>query len=124
MAKARCKLAPRSKPAFDWTVKAMPKSSSAVASLNRLSPFSTVSVLRGMETAVSTADAAAASGGATIAPRTIAAAIGKPANAQPAEATAAAVASTAKIASAIKGARIAVPRPVENRRRYQTARAR
>src|SRR5882757_507100 len=78
-------------------------SSSAVASLNRLSPLRTTSVLRGIETAVSTADAAAASGGATIAPKAIAAAMGKPMKVHPTHATTAAVTNTAKIASATNG---------------------
>lgn len=51
---------------------------SAVASLNRLSPTSTVTVRRGRPRRCATLTAATASGGATIAPSTHAAASGSP----------------------------------------------
>ena len=57
---------------------ATPKIISATASLRRLSPFSTVAVVRGTDRR-SIAAAAAASGGETIAPSATAAASGKPA---------------------------------------------
>ncbi len=82
---------------------AAPKMRSATASLSRLSPLSTDSMRRGNLKCASTAEAAAASGGATMAPSAIATASGMPANATPTQATAAVVSSTATPASAMSG---------------------
>ena len=57
----------------------------------------------GSLSSLSTAAAAAASGGATIAPSAIAAAIGSPAKRQPTNATAAVVNTTANTASEMTG---------------------
>src|SRR5690349_11328199 len=76
---------------------------SAVASLRRLSPFSTVAVFRGTDGRFSIATAAAASGGDTIAPSANAAASGRPASATPTHATATVVTTTAPTASANSG---------------------
>ena len=93
-------------------------SSSAVASLSRLSPLSTATERRGMLTLLRMAVAAAASGGATIAPSASAAKSGSPAIATPSQATAPALSSTATTASANKGRqsrRTAPHRKVERR---------
>lgn len=82
---------------------AAPNSSSAVASLSRLSPCSTNRLRRGRLLPDSTALAAAASGGATIAPSASAAAVGMPATHVPASVTAPAVNNTATTASAVSG---------------------
>jgi len=79
------------------------KMSSATASLSRLSPLSTDNVRRGNLKCESTAEAAAASGGATIEPSAMATASGMPAIATPAQATAAVVSRTATPASAVSG---------------------
>jgi hypothetical protein len=85
---------------------ATPNTSSATASLSRLSPLMTDSVRRGMRNCCITAAAATASGGATMAPSVMAAASGRPANAQPAHATAAVVSSTATSTSETSGSQL------------------
>jgi hypothetical protein len=73
---------------------------------------------RGRSNCRRTAVAATASGGATMAPSATAAAIGRPASAQPAKATAAVVSATATTASAVSTAQLRqVVGRVEQRRR-------
>ena len=74
-----------------------------MASLKRLSPFSTAMVRFGSDTDPNTAVAAAASGGATMAPSAMAAASGRPMRATPIHATAAVVTRTAPIARIASG---------------------
>jgi hypothetical protein len=85
---------------------ARPNASKATASFNRLSPCNTAMVRRGKLNSCSTAAAAAASGGATMAPSATAAANGNPAIAQPAHATAAVVNSTSTTANEVNGSRV------------------
>src|SRR6266403_716783 len=82
---------------------AKPNASSATASFSKLSPCRTANVRRGRLNSRSTAAAAAASGGATMAPSATAAANGNPASAQPAQATAAVVSNTSTTASEVSG---------------------
>src|SRR5258706_16474057 len=77
---------------------AKPNASSATASFSKLSPCKTAIVLRGKLNSRSTVAAAAASGGATMAPSATAAANGKPAIAHPTQATAAVVSNTSTTA--------------------------
>ncbi len=126
MANATRNPTPGVRPPFDRTANAPLNNRRAVASLKRLSPFRTVVMFREIETELSTAVAATASGGATMAPSAIAAAIGRPANLHPIHATSAVVTSTANTASAIKGSPEAASRPeriiisrIENGRSYE-----
>src|SRR6202140_1414681 len=82
---------------------ANPNASNATASFSKLSPCRTAIVRRGKLNSRSTAAAAAASGGATMAPSATAAANGNPASAQPAQATAAVVSNTSTTASEVSG---------------------
>src|SRR6267378_1903604 len=82
---------------------AKPNASKATASFSKLSPCRTAKVRRGRLNSRSTAAAAAASGGATMAPSATAAAKGNPASAQPAQATAAVVSNTSTTASEVRG---------------------
>ena len=84
-------------------VRAAPKSNSAAASLKRLSPRRMASVERGIDMPERIAVEAAASGGATMAPSTSAAANGSPAKAHPAQPTSKAVTTTPPTAKNTSG---------------------